>query len=223
MNRVRTALVLIILAGVAAPSAWALVSNSNGMVFRAVGIFQGEVEAGRCQVPIANSAIADAAAGICRDFTTLDAGGGSTVVIPTTMYPDSRSLISFCNGYLQVQNNLINQAINIRKIRIRYKIPGQGFPVLCRKERKFNLFVGGRVDPVNGVNLNPFGQINVAFIQMIPIYSAPMLDCLRDPARGDVAAPVTVVAKIRAFGRLDDGRRIKSNRVQYSLTLLPCP
>jgi hypothetical protein len=61
----------------------------------------------------------------------------------------------------------------------------------------------------------------MTFTQMLPIFSPQVLDCLRDPARGDLQAPATLRAIIRAVGRLDDGRKIQANRVSYTLTLLP--
>ena len=204
-----------------AGTASADVGNPNGMVFRAIGIFQGQVEEGRCRVPVMNQAIADNSGAVCRDATEFVFPDGSVSVEPTYMYPMfGPEFIDFCGGFIALQNNMINQAINVEKVRVRYRIPGLGFPVLCRSQRSFKLYTGQRIDPVNSVNTGPFGAVNVVFMQMLPIYSQQFLDCLRDPARGDVQAPVTVVAKIRAFGQLDDGRSIKSNRAQYSLTLL---
>jgi hypothetical protein len=196
--------------------------NPNGISFRALGIFQGEVSEGTCSVPSAGQLIGDSSGSICRDATEI-AGevGSSTTVFPTRMYPELALFANFCGGFLAMQNNMINQAINVQRVKIRYRIPGRGFPVLCRRERRFNQFIGVRIDPVNSTNPAPFGAVNQALVQLLPIYSADMLDCLRDPTRGNVAAPVTVVARIRALGRRDDGRRIKTNRVRYSLTLLP--
>jgi len=74
---------------------------------------------------------------------------------------------------------------------------------------------------VNSVYPGPFGAVNVTLTQLLPIYSPEMLDCLRDPLRGNVSAPVTVVARIRAYAFLDDGRDIMSNKIYYNLTLLP--
>jgi len=217
-----TAIASAVVWGAIAGAASADVSNSNGMIFRAVGIFQGTVEQGRCRVPVMNQAIGDNSGAVCLAGTEFVFPDGSVSVEPTYMYPMlGPEFINFCGGFIALQNNMINQAINVRKIRIRYRIPGLGFPVLCRSQRSFKLFTGQRIDPVNSVNTGPFGAVNVAFMQMLPIYSQQFLDCLRDPARGDIQPPVTVVAKIRAFGKLDDGQDIKSNRVQYSLTLLP--
>jgi hypothetical protein len=217
------------LAAAAAPSAWA--GNPNGIVFRAVGIFQGEVEEGRCKVPVASQAIADHSRSICRDATEVVDGTGSVTVTPTQMYPEfGPEFLNFCGGFLALENNMFFQAINLRRVKIRYRIPGQGFPVLCRNFRSFTVFAGGRINPVNSTSPSPFGAPNMTFTQMIPIYSAQTLDCLRDPTRGnigfdsvtgEISQSVTVVAKLRAYGRRDDGKDIKSNRVRYSLTLLP--
>ena len=198
----------------------ALMSNPNGIIFRAIGIFQGEVQEGQCKVPTATQLIADVSNHICRDATEIVTTDG-TSVFPTRMFPELQSFGNFCGGFLGLQNSLINQAINVFRVKIRYRIPGRGFPILCRGQRKFNNFVGARLDPVNSFNPAPFCAVNQSYLQLLPIYSAQLLDCLRDPLRGNVPAPVTIVAKIRALATLDDGRKIRSNRVRYSLTLLP--
>ncbi len=224
MNAIRRIMMVVAVLGAsqaATRPAWATVDNDNGIVFRAVGIFQGTVDAGRCTVPNAIQAIADQAGAVCRDATEIVSTDGSTIE-PTVMYPAfGPFFLNFCGGFLSLQNNMINQAVNLRKIKIRYTIPGVGFPVLCRGQRRFRLFVGGRVDPVNSTNPNPFGAPNMMFTQMLPMFSPQVFDCLRDPARGDVQAPVTLRAIVHAVGRLDDGRKIQANRVSYTLTLLP--
>ncbi len=195
-------------------------SNPNGIVFRAIGIFQGEVEEGKCKVPTASQAITDSTRSICRDATEIVTQDG-TSVFPTRMFPELTTFGNFCGGFVGMQNNMINQAINTDKVKIRYRIPGRGFPVLCRNLRVFKTFIGARIDPSNSTNPSPFGPPNFNFTQLLPIYSAEMLDCLRDPLRGNVQAPVVVTARIIIFARMDDGGKIKSNRVRYSLTLLP--
>ena len=200
-------------------SAWA-VSNPRGMLFRAANIYQGEVEEGKCKVPSATGGFADTSRSICRDSTEI-VSDTETFVYPTRMFPDLALYSDFCGGFLVLENNMINQAVNVYKVRVRYEIPGRGFPLLCRAQRRFRLFVGGRVPPVNSVYPSPFGAVNVTLTQLLPIYSPEMLDCLRDPVRGNVSAPVTVVARIRAYGYLDDGRDIMSNKIYYTLTLLP--
>jgi hypothetical protein len=195
-------------------------SNPNGIVFRAIGIFQGEVEEGKCKVPTASQAIADGSRSICRDATEIVSAEG-TSVFPTVMFPELATFANFCGGFVGMQNNMINQAINVSKVKIRYRIPGRGFPVLCRGFRVFKTFIGSRIDPFNSINPSPFGAPNINFVQLLPIYSPEMFDCLRDPQRGNVQAPVTVGARIILFGQMDDGGKIKSNRVRYSLTLLP--
>ena len=190
------------------------------MLFRAANIYQGEVEEGKCKVPNATGGFADTSRAICRDATEL-VGETETFVYPTRMFPDLELYSDFCGGFLVLENNMINQAVNVYKVKVRYTIPDRGFPLLCRAQRRFKLFVGGRVLPVNSVYPSPFGAVNVTLTQLLPIYSTEMLNCLRDPLRGNVSAPVTVVARIRAYGYLDDGRDIMSNKIYYTLTLLP--
>jgi len=222
MNGVRVTgitLTVLIWSVLGLESVWAL-SNPRGMLFRAVGIYQGEVEEGKCTVPSATGGFADYSRAVCRDSTELVTDDGA-IVFPTRMFPDLTTYGNYCGGFLVLQNGMINQAINVYKVKVRYKMPGRGFPILCRAYRKFTLGVGSTVPPVNSTFVNPFGAVNVSVMQLLPIYSPDLLSCLRDPLRGNVAAPVTVRAKIRAFGVLDDGHHLKSNKLNYSLTLLP--
>jgi hypothetical protein len=222
MNGVRVTgitLTVLIWSVLGLESVWA-VSNPRGMLFRAVGIYQGEVEEGKCKVPNATGGFADYSRAVCRDSTEVVTDDG-TIVYPTRMFPDLTTNGNFCGGFLVLQNSMFYQAVNVYKVKVRYKMPGRGFPILCRAYRKFTLGVGSTVPPVNSTFVNPFGATNVSVMQLLPIYSPDLLNCLRDPLRGNVAAPVTVRAKIRAFAYLDDGRKIKSNKVSYSLTLLP--
>jgi hypothetical protein len=248
--RAGCAAVATLAAVVVAAGGWAervdAASNPNGMVFRAVGIFQGPSEEGKCEVPTVGSAIVDVTNGLCRDATVATSdtaafrcgGGGDAcvsdgdcagepclptgVLYPTVMYPDRTSPFgNFCGGFLELQNNLINQGITVYRVNVRYRLGGQGFPLLCRTERKFRIPVGTRLNPVNSADPSPSGAANTAFMQLLPIFSPALLNCLRDPARGDVSAPVVLIAKLRVLGLLDAGGRIVSNPLQYTLTLLP--
>ena len=48
--------------------------NDQGIAFRAVGFFQGEVEEGKCTIPTAQSAIVDTAFAISLDSPFLNPG-----------------------------------------------------------------------------------------------------------------------------------------------------
>jgi hypothetical protein len=216
------------------------------MVFRAVGIFQGPSEEGKCEVPTVGSAIVDVSNAIRRDATVVtsdtvafrcggsdaectsdaDCGGEACLptgaLYPTVMYPDrSNPFGNFCGGFVELQNNLINQAINVYSVKVRYRLPGLLFPSVCRRERKFNIPVGTRLNPVNSTDASPSGAPNAAFVQLLPVFSPMLLNCLRDPARGNLSAPLVLIARVRASAYLDSGGRITSNTLRYTLTLLP--
>jgi hypothetical protein len=151
------------------------------------------------------------------------------------MYPDPTSPFgNFCGGFLELQNNLINRAINVVRVVVKYRLVGgsfpgpvfeNDFPLKCQnkvdKLRKARLGVGARVNPINSTDPSPSGASNVVFVRLVPIISPQVLDCLRDPSRGNVSAPVLIIAKLRAHAFVDGGGTIRSNWVQYTLTLLP--
>jgi hypothetical protein len=247
---------VVALLGVVESQRVCALSNPNGMLFRAVGVFQGPSEEGKCEVPTVTTAIVDSSNAVCRDATVVgfdtaafrcegsgapcandeNCAGGETClptgsVHPTRMYPDRASPFGdVCGGFFELQNNLINRAVNVVAVSVRYRLVGgrfpgpvfeNDFPVRCYRERKFRVGVGVRVPPVNSSDASPSGMPNTVFVQLVPIFPPQLFDCLRDPARGNASAPLLVIARLRAHGLVDGGGTIRSNPVQYTLTLLP--
>jgi len=127
-------------------------NNPNGTVFRAVGWFKGkaEITAGqiKCEIPTVTSAIADGAfaMGLWNTF------GAQTIYFPDPSNPNANP----CGGWIQLQNNLLDQAIVLDHIDLRFRIPGarrfrgpvparNQFPVACRGLRRDTLFLGARI------------------------------------------------------------------------------
>jgi hypothetical protein len=200
-------------------------ANTDGLVLRAVGFFQGEQSNdGRCIVPTVDSGITDYANEI---------GLLNTFGLPTVSYPRSGDA---CGGWIELQNMQTGQGITIDNIDIRLRIAGagqfrqfvptrNGFPTQCRALRHIQLFAGAHLFPLgtpDGVGNTGGGVAHLAFIQLQPMISAQTMRCLQEqyvtlPA--DVYSSFPVVIRAFATGFGDDGRKYKSNPIQYTLTL----
>jgi len=212
-----------------AGSAWAD-NNPNGAAFRAVGWFRGNEEITadqiKCEVPTVSSAISDGLYGM---------GLWNTFGIPNYFFPNKNGPFSDpCGGYIELQNNLIGQAIQIDHVELRFKIPGarrfrqfvparSGFPIACREFRRDDLFVGALINPIDSnIDQSGSGSPNVAFIQMVPIVSGQTFSCLRGqygPLSTDVFASLPLVIRATVVGRSDNGDTFRSNTIAYTLNL----
>jgi hypothetical protein len=179
--------------------------NSQGITFRAVGIFQGEQQQGECQVPTADNQITDASVVLFLNSALVDGG-----------YPDSTSIQSFCRGFLELENNLDNQAIVVDRIDFRYEIPGANMSIPSNSAP-----VGWRLNPANAdpdTNPNSFGQVNVIFAQLDgQLISSTLITFLRQNQPSLPKLPYNMIIHLTARGRSDSGDAIETNEIRYSV------
>jgi len=226
----RGMLVVALLAALLAAGAARADNNPNGMAFRAVGFFQGTGAASSgtvtCTVPTVTSAIADGAFAM---------GLWNTYGFDTLFFPDTGNPFADpCGVFVQLQNNLLDQAIQVDHIALHYKIPGarrfrqfvparDGFPIACRPLRNDTLFIGAVVNPVNStVDQSGSGQPNVTFIQMLPFVSPQMINCLRAqyaPLSTDLFTSLSLVIRASVVGVSDTGDTFRANPIRYTLNL----
>ena len=207
-------------------------NNPNGMSFRAVGWFKGkaEISAGdiKCEIPSTTSAISDGAFAI---------GLWNTYGFATLMYPDtSNPFGNPCGVWIQLQNNMINQAVNLDRVELVFRIPGatrfrpsvrtnkqNQWPIACKQFRKDTLYIGSRINPINSTqDTSSSGAPNVAFIELLPVVSNQLIQCLRAqyaPLSTSVYASLPLVVKATAVGTSDSGDTFRSNPVPYTLNL----
>jgi len=205
-------------------------NNPNGIVFRAVGWFKGkaEITAGqiKCEIPTVTGAIADGAYSV---------GLWNTYGSQTLFFPDANNpLANPCGGWLQIQNNLRDQALNVDHIDMKFKIAHanrfrqfvvtrKNFPVACRELKKDTLFAGARLNPVNSdQSTSGSGASNVTLIQILPMISPQMLSCLRGQYAGlstDVFTSLPLVISTSVVAVSDSGQTYRSNSVGYHLTI----
>ena len=184
--------------------------NDQGIAFRGVGIFQGEVQDGMCTVPTTDDAIVDAGLAIPLDgnfggFSVLDSG-----------FPDSASFFSICRAYILMANDLVNQSINIERFDFEYEIPGSRISIPSN-----SMPTGFRLNPTNAdpeTVSNTSGQINSLFIQpdgqLIP---TSLVQFLRQNEPSLPPLPYVMIIHITAIGRTDSGDVLVSNEIRYTV------
>jgi len=205
-------------------------NNPNGTVFRAVGWFKGKSEISadqiKCEIPTTSSAIGEGsfALGLWNTF------GRATIYYPDINNPFGNP----CGAWIQLQNNLLDQGIQLDHIELRYKIHGalrlrgavptrKNFPRACAPFRHDTHFVGGRMEPVNSSSTtSDSGAPNVVFIEMLPLVSPELFDCLRAEYVGRAAGlfvSLPLVVRATAVGTSDTGDTFRSNTIAYTLNL----
>lgn len=176
--------------------------NDNGISFRAVGMFQGKVQEDQCQVPVADSAIADQSVVLRLDSQLVDGG-----------YPSGAFL---CRAYLWLENDLEKQAMTVNRLDFEYEIPGARIGIPANSSS-----VGIRLNPVDTdpeKSPSPFGPPNVYIgqpdAQMVP---ASLILFLRQNRQVLPQLPYVMLIHITAQGRTDAGENLTSNEISYTV------
>jgi hypothetical protein len=206
-----------------AGTAWAGVPQ-DGLSLRAVGFFEAAASSdGTCTVPSATSGIPVSSDAI---------GLSNTFGVLTTAYPDSR-----CQGWMELQNVMTSQGVSIDRIDIRLKIAGAGrfrqfvptragFPTACRHLRKSTVFSGAHLFPLGtppDFGNTGAGVPHLAFVNLFPMVDGQVLGCLREQYAGlpsNVYTSFPLVIRAVASGITDNGERLKSNPLRFTLTLM---
>jgi hypothetical protein len=205
-------------------------ADTDGLVFRALGFYRGKANVSdtsiECEVPTQGAAITD---------TTHSMGLWNTGRVPTTEFPDrSNPFANPCGGYLQLQNNILIEGINVDQVSVKLRIPNarrfsdfvptrKSFPLACRQLRHMTVFAGTRLDPVASETApTGSGLPNVAFVQLVPLLTPQVVQCLQDqygPIPTASLSSLPVVVAVRASGTSDSGKHYSTNSVRYTLTL----
>jgi hypothetical protein len=200
-------------------------ASSDGLVLKAGGFFEAEASlGGQCEIPSIEDGI---------PVNTDSMGLWNTLGIPTSSYPPFSTR---CLGWMQVINTQVGQGIDIEAIDIRLRIAGagrfrqfvptrNGFPTACRSLRRYKIFTGAHLFPLGSdpaFGNTGSGVPHVAFVQLMPMVNAQVFHCLREqyaalPSSTYVSFPLVIRAT--ALGRNDDGSRVKSQPISYTLTL----
>ena len=230
MRRVKRSRVLVAVLAAMWLAGGAARADNDGLVFRALGFYKGRPNITdtsiECEIPAQGSAIVDG---------THSMGLWNTFGSPTIEFPDARNgWADPCGGYLQLQNNMLLEGINVDWVEVKMRIPGarrfagsvptrRNFPLACKYLRKTTIFAGTRLDPVSAATQpSSSGLANVAFVQLIPMLSPQVIQCLQDQygtLSTTTFSSLPVVLAVRATGTADNGKRFSTNTVRYTLTL----
>jgi hypothetical protein len=215
-QRLRAVLVAAIVVAGAVPAR----ASDDGLVLRAVGFFMAEAsgQGGTCTIPSSTSGIP-----VTSDVVSLS---------NTDVYPSDS-----CSGFVEMQNVMTSQGIGIDKMNISLRIAGanrfrqfvptrNGFPTACRNLRKSTIFAGAHLFPVGSppdYGNTGAGVGHLAFVQLLPMIDAQTFGCLREQYSGlpsSVFASLPLVVRVVGHGISDSGQKIKSNAIEFTLTLL---
>ncbi len=195
-------------------------ASDDGMVLRAVGFFDAESSGagGQCTIPSSSSGIP-----VSSDVVSLTR---------TVVYP-----FSSCDGYVELQNVMTSQGISIDRMDMKLRIAGakrfrqyvptrNNFPAACRALRKSTIFTGAHLFP--GGTPPDYGNTaagvgHLAFVQLLPMFDAQMFSCLREQYSGlppNVYVSLPLVLNVTAHGITDNGEKVRSNPIEFTLTLL---
>jgi hypothetical protein len=205
-------------------------NNPNGLAFRALGFYKGRAEISvdqiTCEIPTVSSAISDGAFAM---------GMWNTFGFATNYFPDpNHPFGNPCGGWIQLQNNMLDQGVSLTHVDLRYRIQGarrfqpfvpafRKFPVGCRTFRREKIFIGGYVSPMNStLDSTGSGRPNVVFAQMLPMVNTQLVHCLRDQYASlstDMFTSLSLVTRARVFGVSDAGDNFVTNTILYTLNL----
>jgi len=224
--RALVAMMVVTATSFAAPA----VASTDGLVFRAMGFYKGVANISEdsisCEIPTTATAIADGGfqMGFWNTF------GWETISYPDYLNPFGNP----CGGWLQLQNNMRTQGINVTRVVLRMKVMGakrfrdqvptrRNWPTACAGLQKQVLFLGSRMDPVGAPTTggSGSGQPNSTFLQLLPMMSPQTLACVRDQYAALPSANLTslsVAFRTRAYGVTDAGDKINTQTARYTVT-----
>ena len=177
-------------------------NNDNGVSFRAVGFFQGKIQQDQCQVPVADSAIADQSNDLQLDSPLVTNG-----------YPSG---VFLCRAYLWLQNDLSKQAMTVNRLDFEYEIPGARIGIPANSSSTGIRLNSADADPDKFPS--PFGPPNVYIGQpdgqLVP---ASLILFLRQNRQLLPQLPYVMLIHITAQGRTDAGENLTSNEISYTI------
>jgi hypothetical protein len=138
---------------------------------------------------------------------------------------------------MELQNVMTSQGVSIDRVDIRLRIAGanrfrqfvptrNGFPTACRALRRATVFSGAHLFPFgtpDDFGNTGSGAAHVAFVNMFPMVNSQVIHCLREQYAGlptDVFVTFPLIIRAVATGITDNGDRVKSNPIQFTLNLL---
>lgn len=204
MGTVRRIISCALFAGLICTGCGSSGDNDQGVSFRAVGLFTGDLSEDKCTAPTTDKAIADAGLSLALADPRLDLG-----------YPSAADAFMVCHGYIWLQNDLNKQAIVVDRIDYTYEVPGARISIPANSAP-----VGFRINPADSPEgtQNPFGQVNVFLGHLTGQLVPPqIISFLRQNQPSLPELPYVMIVHITARGRSDNGDVFVSNEIRYTI------
>lgn len=181
-------------------------NNDQGISFRAIGMFRGaeSITQGQitCTIPNVQSAISDVSFNLNINTATDFPNRNDPFADP-------------CGGYIQLENLLLNQAINVQEIAIRYEVPGSAVGI---PEHSVNS--GVRINSASSTQTGSSGLPNVVFHALYSqIVPQAIIVFLNQNENRLPSPPYFMNAFLKARAQSDNGTNYESNEIGYQFTI----
>ena len=181
-------------------------NNDQGIAFTATGIFRGpeSVEDGRirCTEPNVTNAVVDVS--------------GPLSLSGVAAFPDrTNSEADPCGGYIGVENNLTQLAMNVQRVDVSYDVPGAATAIPDNP-----VAVGYTVQSASSTRETTSGQPNLVYANLVEqLVPAQIMEFLRINQGLLPQTPYRMTATLVAVGQAQNGDQYRTNPVTYSFTV----
>jgi hypothetical protein len=180
-------------------------NNDQGVVFTAVGLVDAPAN-------ITTTTIT------CTDPTTTNVFVTTHEISlsRTQSWPDRNSATDDpCGGFLQVQNNLANQALNVQAVIVHYEVVGSSIAIGNNGDE--SITVGLTLPPANPTATVP---PNINWLRLYnQVVPAQIMTFLNQNVNRLPVTPYIMNLTITAQGQSIDGTHYTTNEVNYQLTV----
>ena len=181
-------------------------SQTDGLVLDATGIWRGPES-------ISGSTIT------CTEVSVSNAIVDNAFTIYLNLvraFPDrNNALADPCGGYLGVENNLTELAMNVRTIDVRYEVVGSDVAIPSHQ-----IATGFQIPSASSTVATTSGQPNLVYAEMVAQFvPAMVLDFLREREGQLPEMPYQLNAYARATGQSEAGKQYRSGEVGYTFTI----
>lgn len=181
-------------------------NNDQGIAFTATGIWRGletiEDDTIRCIEPNVSSAVID------TSYTVS--------VANVTEFPDRfNPFADPCGGFIGLENNLTQLAMNLQRVEIRYEVPSAAVTVPGH-----SVAAGVRIPSASSTTEATSGQSNLVYLELVgQMLSQTTMAFLEIHSSELPQRPYVMKAYLVAVGQSQNGDQYRTNETGYTFTI----